>query len=299
MKQTNEEQTNEERTSEEQTSEEQTSNDVTSAELAKSEQSRAYAGTQLITRAFQLLKMFNDQQSEWQLNDLVAASGLKKTTVFRILTALEAEGMIQRTAQGAYALGVEVIALGGRAMRSNPLRKVAHPYLRRLVEQTMETATLETLWLDPAGLPATVVLDEALSPKLLGVTQYIGMQFPAHMTSTGKVILAHEPPKRVEQLLPERLPARTEQTITSRAELQTALVAVRQQGFATSCHELEIGIVAAAAPIFNHNGQIWAALSVSGPDSRISTERQQQELVPLVCRMATEISQKLGWQGKG
>ncbi len=277
----------------------QTDNDVTSAELAKSEQFKAYAGTQLITRAFQLLKMFNDQQSEWQLNDLVAASGLKKTTVFRILTALEAEGMIQRTAQGAYGLGVEVIALGGRAMRSNPLPKVAHPYLRRLVAQTMETATLDILRLNPSGLPTTAVLDEVLSPKLLGVTQYIGMQFPAHMTSTGKVILAHEAPERVEQLLPEMLPARTEQTITSRAELQTVLAAVRKQGFALSAHELEIGIMAVAAPIFDHNGQIWAALSVSGPESRISTDRQQQELVPLVCHMATEISQKLGWQGNG
>lgn len=298
MKQQDEDYTDEDNISKEQASTEQASNDVTNAELTKSEQSRAYAGTQLIARAFQLLKMFDDRRSEWQLTDLVAASGLKKTTVFRILTALEAEGMIQRTAQGAYALGVEVIALGGRAMRSNPLRKVAHPYLRRMVEQTMETATLETLWLDPTGLPTTAVLDEVLSPKLLGVTQYIGMQFPAHMTSTGKVILAYEAPERIEQLLPETLPARTEQTITSRAQLQTALAAVRNQGFALSSHELEVGIMAAAAPIFDHNGQIWAALSVSGPESRISTERQQQELVPLVCQMAAEISQKLGWHGK-
>lgn len=258
------------------------------------EQSRVYSGTQLIARAFQLLKMFDDEHNEWSLNELVRESGLKKTTVFRILNALELEGVIQRTARGHYALGAEAIVLGGRAMRSNPLRKVTRPYLRKLVDLTKETATLETLWIDQNGMPNTMVIDEVLGPKLLGITQYIGMHFPAHMTSTGKVILAYETSEFVEQLLPTMLMAQTDNTITSPSQLQDVLVEARRQGFATSADELEVGIMGIAAPILDQNDQIQGALCVSGPSSRISPERQHDELVPLVRTMAVEISRKLG-----
>ena len=88
-----------------------------------------YEGTQAISRAFEILKMFDDEHPEWSLSDLVEASAFKKTTAFRILSALEFEGALRRTEGGNYQLASELIVLGGRAMRANRLRTVTQPYL--------------------------------------------------------------------------------------------------------------------------------------------------------------------------
>ena len=110
-----------------------------------------YEGTQAISRAFQLLKMFDDEHPEWALADLVEASAFKKTTAFRMLSALEYEGVLQRSESGDYQLGSELIVLGGRAMRSNRVRSVAQPHLKQLARQTTESTTLDVLWMDEIG----------------------------------------------------------------------------------------------------------------------------------------------------
>ena len=86
-----------------------------------------YAGTQSIARTFGLIKLFDDDKPVWSLPELIEASRLKRTTVFRLLSALEAEGIMRRTPLGDYQLGPELILLGGRAIRANNLRAVAQP----------------------------------------------------------------------------------------------------------------------------------------------------------------------------
>ena len=89
-----------------------------------------YPGTQAVARALALLKAFSDAQPEWALSDLAQAAGLNKTTTFRLLSALEAERLLMRNPlSGGYRLGVELIAIGGTAMRSNPLRAMSRPVL--------------------------------------------------------------------------------------------------------------------------------------------------------------------------
>ena len=130
-----------------------------------------YEGTQAIARAFELLKMFDDEHPEWSLADLVATTDFKKTTAFRMLSALEYEGVLQRTPAGDYQLGSELIVLGGRAMRANRLRTVAQPHLQELVRETKESATLDVLLLEKNEPPLLIVIDELLGPHLLGMSQ--------------------------------------------------------------------------------------------------------------------------------
>ena len=81
----------------------------------------SYPGTQAVARAIALLKSFSDTQPEWGLSELAQTTGLNKTTAFRLLAALEAEGLIMRNPlSGGYRLGVELVAMGGCATRSNP-----------------------------------------------------------------------------------------------------------------------------------------------------------------------------------
>src|SRR5690606_19183745 len=107
--------------------------------------SNAPDGTQSIIRALSVLKMFDDANPSWDLQELTDASKLNKTTLFRILGALEYEGLLEKTDEGRYVLGSEMIALGGRAARVNNLRTVSHPILKHLTTLSGETTTLEVM----------------------------------------------------------------------------------------------------------------------------------------------------------
>ncbi|MEM7334710.1 MAG: IclR family transcriptional regulator [Chloroflexota bacterium] len=253
-----------------------------------------YAGTQAIARTFTLINLFDDKRPFWSLPDLIKQSGLKRTTVFRIMSALEAEGVIRKNEFGDYALGSKLIALGGRAIRSNPLRTVAQPFLKKIVQETAESATIDILWIDEEGQPISLVIEEVLGQYLLGMSQFIGARFPAHTTSTGKVLLAFtaNPP-----LPNDPITQYTNNSIKSVETLLAELQTVRQQGYATTINELEVGLSAVAAPIFNLHGEVHAALCIGGPSSRISEEKRPL-LAQTVMKYADEISLAMGYEAE-
>lgn len=256
-----------------------------------------YAGTQSIARVFMLIKLFDDYRPIWSLPELIEASGLKRTTVFRMLAALEAESIIRKTPTGEYTLGAGLIMLGGRAIRSNRLRTIAQPYLHELVHQASESVTIDVLWVDEDKVPQSMVIEEQLSQHLLGLFQYIGARFPAHTTSTGKVLLAYQAEEVLNQFNLDQLTAQTKQTITSPEQFRAELANVRAQGFATTRNELEVGLTAVAAPIFNHHREIQAALCIGGPTSRISKEKLHQ-LSVYVRDVADKISRQIGYSAR-
>lgn len=250
-----------------------------------------YPGTQTVLRAVTLLKAFSDERPEWGLSDLARSVGLNKTTTFRLLNALESEGMLARNPRtDQYRLGPETIALGARALRSNDLRSAARTVLSNLALAVSETATLEIL---EGG--DVLILDEVAGPSLIGTSPSIGTRWPAYATSTGKVLLAELEPADRNRRLPRRLVRITQRTITDRAALDRELAKVRARGFATAVEELEHGYVAIAAPVRDHDGRIVAGVSVGGPSARLTTARITA-IVPAVRKAASDISRRLGAQ---
>lgn len=252
-----------------------------------------YPGTQAVARAIALLKAFSDTQPEWNLTDLAQATGLNKTTAFRLLAALEAERLVMRNPlSGGYRLGVELIAIGGTAMRSNPLRATSRPVLVTLAEQCSESATLELLVED-----YVLVVDEIASNNPMGMTQDVGNRLPVHATATGKVLLAALPAERIDVLLAGPLARLTDQTIVDPQRLRAELSQVRQDGFAVASGELEPGFVAVAAPVLDRERQVIAAISVGGPSLRLTPDRLP-EIAAMVQMSARQISRQLGyWPG--
>jgi DNA-binding IclR family transcriptional regulator len=251
-------------------------------------------GAQSIYRAVKLLKAFNDDHPIWELGALAASLDLNKTTAFRMLTALEKEGLVERDDGGRYHLGAEMIALGGRAARVNNLRHVAHTHLTRLSQATGETVTLEIPRPgDENGSWMMLVIDEVLGRHLVGITQYIGTRLPIHATSTGKVVLAFTPHEQVSGMLTFPLPDYTGQTRLTQADLQADLAAVRDCYYSIVTGELEEGLVAIGAPIFDHNGSVKAAVSLVGPSVRI-TPQQAVPLAERVHQTAVDISYAIG-----
>lgn len=250
-------------------------------------------GTRAVTRALLVLDTIGGAREERGLADLVDELGLGKTTVFRLLTALEHTEFVVRDAERqTYRLGPALIRLGARARRAVGLHDAAHPVLRELAAETGESATLEVL----VG-EETLILDEVQGRFLVGSTLEVGARWPAHATSTGKVLLAaaraggdgREGGKGARGRLARLAPA----TITSWARLERELDEVQRRGYAVGMEEIEAGFVAIGAPVRNDEGRVVAAISVGGPKARIHGGRVAQ-LAALVRRGADRISARLG-----
>jgi DNA-binding IclR family transcriptional regulator len=253
----------------------------------------AYPGTQAVLRAISLLKAFTPDHPERSLAELCRGVGLNKTTAYRLLSALESEGLVERPPGGeGYRLGPELLALGNRALRAGELRQAGRPELLALAQQTRETATLEVR-IDRDVL----ILDEALGGYVIGSTPSIGTRWPAHATSTGKVLLAFLAADELERWLRGPLPAPTRRTQSDPAALRGELLRVRERGVAVSAEELEPGFVAVGAPVRQAAGDVVAAISVGGPKSRLTPERVSA-IARAVRDAATRISRRLGYDDR-
>jgi IclR family acetate operon transcriptional repressor len=248
-----------------------------------------YPGTQAVRRSVGLLKAFTAERPQRGLAELARAVGLNKTTAFRMLAALEAEGMVERTPAGdAYRLGPELLLLAGRAGGAHDLRTAARAELEALAHATRETATLEVL----VGRE-TLILDEATGGHMVGARPSLGTSWPAHATSTGKVLLAYLDGDRRASVLRGPWPALTPRTVTGETALARALARVREQGHAVAQEELEPGFVAVAAPVRDASGAVVAALSVGGPKARL-TAAALRACTRRVTAAALKVSAKLG-----
>jgi DNA-binding IclR family transcriptional regulator len=247
------------------------------------------AGTQSVVRAINLLKLFSDERPEWSLSELARAANLNKTTAHRLLTTLERAGLLARHPRsGAYRLGPEIIALGGRALRANDLRSAGLAELEALVARVGEAATLEILVGDQV-----LILEEIAARHLIAPWQTIGTRHPAHATSTGKLLLAFLPPTERAAVLRPPLVALTGHTITDLTALERQMAEIRARGYATACGELEPDYVAVSAPVCNHDGQVVAAVSIGGPASRLSGDRLP-DVIAHVRLAGQRISERLG-----
>lgn len=263
---------------------------------SKSATDRRLAGTQAVVRALRLLRAFTDARPEWSLADLSRELKLSKPTAFRLLVALEEEGLVVRPEpSGAYRLGPAAIELGARAQRANAVAAVARPEIESLTRATGETSTVEVLDDDE-----TLILDEVLGDHLIGTSPSVGTRWPAHATSTGKVLLAaalERDPELVRRLARRsggRLRGVTPCTIRSAARLGAELARVSRQGYATAIGELEAGYVALGAPVRRHDGTVVAAVSLGGPSNRF-TDARLPGLIKAVRDAAGRVSHRLGW----
>jgi DNA-binding IclR family transcriptional regulator len=239
----------------------------------------AYAGTQAIVRSLRLLKLFH-ARPELSFAEIHERAGLNRSTVFRILSALTAEGMLERDpATDVYRIGPTIVGLGRRPAPLENLIERARGEMDSLARTINETITLEML----AG-DEVVIVAETMGSHVIGALPSLGTSWPAHLTSTGKVLLAALDPSDVD----DRLPA----TAGERDDFVRELRGVRQRGWAENYEELEPGFVAVAVPVLDANGRTVAALSLGGPKQRLSRRRLPglaQELAQAARRITGEL----------
>lgn len=246
---------------------------------------------QSVDRAITILKTLGDAPSDLGVTDLSQKLGLPKSTVHRLLTALDQGGLVEQdSVTEKYHLGIDLVRLAGQVlMRMNP-QEVAQPYLHTLAEACKETVNLSVLTDDDK----VINIASFPSPRMVRNVGWIGREMLPHSASSGKALLAYLPEQRVERILAAGLPRLTERTITDPLRLREELVQVRQRGYAVAQEELEEGLSAVAAPIIDHEGHVISVISVSGPSFRL-TEERLVELAEMTCEAAQAVSRQLGY----
>jgi DNA-binding IclR family transcriptional regulator len=223
----------------------------------------AGATYQSAERALALLTSFDDSRLELGVTEMAQVIGVHKSTASRLAAALERAGLLARSGR-RYRLGLEVIRLGALALRSSDIVAAMQPAMEKLSQQTGETVSLAVAdgddVLNVAEMPSTYILSCSGS--------WIGRRTRPHAVANGKVLMAHG-----ALPVPGQLERYTEHTITSHEALQAELAAIVELGYATAAAELEDGLVAVAAPVFDGTGRCVAALSVSGPAYRMQPEK--------------------------
>ncbi len=248
-------------------------------------------GTQVIQRACQILRCFDEQHTERSLGEIVRLTELKPPTAHRILQALVTEGLIlQDVSTSRYQLGYSLIKMGDLARKSNDLVQTASRYLQDLAHLWGEATVVDVP--DQNLFMVSVLLIP--STYRLGTTSSYDRPAWAHATAAGKAILAYLPDHELEKFLANQLPAFTNSTITDPILLRKELELVTRQRYATNYEEQELGLFAVGAPIFDHTNRAIAALSIGGPSARIAGENFSKIANSLI-DTADRISLDLGY----
>lgn len=254
------------------------------------EQIGAQDRIQSIERGFAVLLAFDAERRNPSLIEIAKATELSRPAVRRILLTLHHLGYVQPTGGSHWELTPRVLTIGQHFTASSAVVAVSEAHMSRLVDETQESASLSAM--DGNDV---VYLARVPAKHVLNINATAGTRVSAHATSMGRVLLAAAAPDFVEQYMTDPgLQPLTPHTVTNPDQFRATLKKVREQGWSLVSEEREIGLIAASAPIRNHAGQVVAALSSSSSTGRMSPARVERDIVPVLVRVAQEISKELG-----
>ena len=248
---------------------------------------------QVLDRAINILEFIGKQSTgEAALPELSAAMNLHKTTTHRIAHVLESRGLLRRGLDSnRYRLGLHLYDLGCQALDHVNIRDEARPLMTRVAFDVGETVHLALL--DRAEV---LYIQRIEAQRSLTMGSKLGARNPVYCTALGKAILAYLPENEVDQILAaSRMEARTRNTITNVLTLKRELERIRDRGYAVDDEEIEDGVRCIAAPILDAGNRSVAAVSVSGPSSRITPDRFQL-IGKTMMKAAQELSMRIGRQ---
>jgi DNA-binding IclR family transcriptional regulator len=248
-----------------------------------------------VATAARMLREFGKGDTQLGVSELARRVGVGKSTAHRVVWTLVAEGLLEKVDDtGLFRLTATMRNLGVSAETALSLHQastLALDQLRAVTDQTLHIAILD-------GTDVLYV-ERRESPRGIPVFSRVGGRNAAHVTSTGKVLLAFLAPEEQSRLLDSmRLTRRTPYTITTRSALVAELTKVRRQGFGENVFESEAGMVSVAAPIRGRTGRVVAALSVAGHADPEHPDLLHPLIRPVV-EAAGRISHNLGWRRPG
>ena len=247
-------------------------------------------GVQSVDRALSILETLAEDDEGYRLSDLAVRTGLSTSTAHRLLTTLEKRRFVQfdRT-ESKWHVGAKSFAVGATFTRRRNFVAQATPYLRKLRDQTRETANLAVV--DDQSI---IVLMRIESREIMRSLTKVGGRVAMVASGVGKAVLATYTDEDVGAIIRRHgMPRLTEKSIVRASDLFRELAAVRRQGYAVDDEEARMGLRCVAAVVFNDCSEPLAAISVSGMTSRVTQERLP-ELGKAVREVAAELTAAIG-----
>jgi IclR family transcriptional regulator, KDG regulon repressor len=244
-----------------------------------------------LQKALRILLYLGDNGPALGVTQLASGLSLNKTTVHRLLNAMEKFDLIERNPESdRYRLGLKLHELGTRAVESRTLRTEAHRFLLELSRASRETVSLAV-----PGPGGVICLDRVDSrDSFINVSTPIGARFPAHCTAAAKATLAYMPEDDAEAILSIMgLTAYTPNTMTTLAEVKKNLREVAERGYALDRQETERGLSGVAAPVWSRDGHVIAAVGMAGPTPRFRGKELARKIA-LTKETTAKISASLG-----
>jgi DNA-binding IclR family transcriptional regulator len=248
---------------------------------------------QSVSRALDLLEAFPQYGPEIGLTTIANHLAMNKATVHRLLATLEARGYVERASDGKkYRLGVRAFELGLYFQNQLDIRRVANPYLTEMVHETGEAAFL-CIRQGDEGL----CIERFESNQNIQIfTLRVGGRQPLHCGAAPRALLSGVSETELEAYANRSgLPALTPFTINNKDALKNDYQNTRQSGFVISMEDVTVGVAAVGAPIFDHNGNVIAAFSLSGLAAQYDTKRIS-ELSRVILVNAKKISNQMGFR---
>jgi len=244
---------------------------------------------QVIERMFSLLDALAAHQDPVSLKVLSERTGLHPSTAHRILNDLAIGRYVDRPEAGSYRLGMRLLELGNLVKARLDVREAAIGPMRELHKLTHQPVNLSVRQGDEI-----VYIERTYSERSgMQVVRAVGGRAPLHLTSVGKLFLAHDDAQRVRAYATRTgLSGHTRNSLTDLAALERELNQVRQNALARDDEELELGVRCMAAGIYDDQGKLVAGLSVSAPADRL-----EESWAERVKSTAAQISASLGYRG--
>jgi IclR family KDG regulon transcriptional repressor len=252
-------------------------------------QQKSYSAAKTVQKAFRILEFLGKQQP-LRPSEIAQQLNLSRSNIHRLLSTLEEMGYVERRPDSTYYLGFKVFVLGSNFITPDDISDIAYPFMKRLADISQENVNLAVLY-----EKKVLYLNKIKSPYNLKLDTPIGKMYPLHCTGLGKIFLSGFSEEEIkEYLATTRLSQYTNRTITEPDRLLKHIRKVRKQGFSLDLEELEEGVNCIAAPIYNHKHQILAAISISAPSVRFTSQTIKQLKAHLI-ENCTAVSKKFGY----
>jgi len=231
------------------------------------------------------------KNDETTLQNISRDIGIPKSTALGILKTLEQFKYIDKLDGKKYELGIYLFELGNNVRKKINLDVIAKPYLEKLAEEIGETVNLAIL-----DNNEVLLLDKYKPDYGFQIGAQIGTRLKPHCIAVGKVLISHLNEEELDKLIEKNgLPKMTKNTITNKKGLKKHLSNVYEEGFAEDNSELMENMRCIAAPIYNHNGENIAAISISSLESRLKG-KIFKKAKKLLLKYSKNISKDLGYK---
>jgi DNA-binding IclR family transcriptional regulator len=244
-----------------------------------------------LLRAIDILGLL-EENAALSVTEISGLLAFPRSSAYKYLAVLmECRFVEYDQSLGKYKLGMKLFELGTTVQNRIVVDKIARPYLEQLSNELGETVGLTVL--DRNNALYVEKVEPESSETMVFLSRKV-IRFPLHAGAASKILLAHLEDEKIEAFLrTQKLVKYTGKTIVDPDKLRREVRAIRKAGYAFSEEEIDVGVRALAAPIFDHEGKIAAGLVVFGPAQRID-DHKKEKILKAIFECSKEISSRIG-----